>query len=81
LRIANKIGVGMVALFLVWFFYALFEELGIFVPLAVGVAILPILAWYFLLVYLYGKFLKLRIPLFIVFIPLLLSYFYYLERL
>lgn len=83
MRLSYKIGFGMIVLFLIWFFYALFtyEELEILMPLMVGLAITPIFIWYFLLIYLYEKLPRYRIPIFVLFIPSLLWYVYYLERL
>jgi hypothetical protein len=81
--LAYKIGFGMIILFFLWFFYALFtyEEMKILIPLLVGLAITPIFAWYFLLIFLYKKLPRLRIPIFIALIPFLLWYLYYLEGL
>ncbi|MBM7572367.1 hypothetical protein [Aquibacillus albus] len=80
MRIAYKIGFWMIILFLIWFIYALFtyEEMLILIPLSAGAAVLPVFLWYFLLVFLYKKLPKLRILIFIVFIPLLIYYLYYL---
>jgi hypothetical protein len=49
MRLAYKIGLGILILFLTWFFYALFtfKEMDIFIPIIVGLAAVPVFIGYF----------------------------------
>lgn len=59
MRIANKIGMGLIVLFLCWFSYTFYtyQEAAKLIPLFVGLFIaIPCFILYFLFVYLYRNY-------------------------